>query len=261
MRDLLFLGTAGGNPIQSSSTSILVEDDKNNLLIDAAGGGDLILRLHEAKRNPLEITNVFISHCDSDHILGIVSLFRRFKLQNKKRNIFCSKYTKTAINSLFKYIAKYHYQKVKKNLNFIIVKDKSRYKIGKWSLQFFDIKPKKTPQMGCIINFPDNKKLVFLGDEPLKEHYFNIVKNSDILIHNAFSSEKEEKIFKSHEKGHSTVKDAAISAKKLNAKSLLLYHMQDKKDLKSRRKRYTKEAKNYFKGRVFVPYDLDKYKF
>ena len=43
----------------------------------------------------------------------------------------------------------------------------------------------------------------------------------------------------------------------LNIKNLLLWHCIDN-DMKNRKELFTKEAKEHFRGNVFVPNDLDE---
>ncbi|PIN79667.1 hypothetical protein COV16_03055 [Candidatus Woesearchaeota archaeon CG10_big_fil_rev_8_21_14_0_10_34_8] len=262
MRQLVFLGTGNGMPISSSCTSILVEDTKNNILLDTGGGHDILTNFHKLNRNPTEVNNIFITHYDSDHILGIIPLVRTFHKWEKprKRRIFCSKEVKKAIDSLFKYVAKKHYEPVKETLEFVILKHGMEYGIGKWKLKFFNIKSRASPQFGCTIVFPDKTKLAFLGDEPLREYYHGIVMDSDVLIHEAFCLDKDQDIFKPHAKNHCTVKEAAQNAALINAKKLALFHMEDR-TLKTRKKKYATEAKKYFNGNIFVPVDCDTFSF
>ena len=262
MRKILFLGTGNGMPIASTCSSMLVEDEKNNILFDAAGGHDILARFNDVKEDPTKIKNILITHYDSDHILGIVPLVRTFHRWAKpqKRNIFCSPDVKNAIDSLFKYVAKKHYDSVKDTFNFVVIKHGTEYEDNGWKFNFFDVKSPASPQMGCVITFPDGTKLSFLGDEPLRDHYLDMVKDCDVLIHDAFCLDTEQEIYKPHPKNHSTVKEAALNATKLNAKKLVLYHMEDK-TLKTRKTKYLKEVKQNFSGDVFVPLDGDQYKF
>jgi len=262
MRQLLFLGTGHGMPVVSSCSSILIDDQENNLLLDVGGGHDILVNFKKAKYEPTAIKNIFITHYDSDHILGIIPLIRSFHrwAEPQKRNIFCSQEVKNAIDSLFKYVAKKHYDHVRKHLNFIIIKDRETRKVNDWEITFFDVKSDKSPQMGCLIRFHDGKKLAFLGDEPLRDHYIDIVKDCDVLIHNAFCLDAQKDTFKPHEKNHNTAKEAAMNATKLNAKNLILLHMEDK-TLKTRKKEYLKEVKKNFAGKAFIPIDLDLYEF
>lgn len=262
MRQLLFLGTGHGMPLKSSCSSILVEDDKNNILLDVGGGHDLLGQFHQAKKDPTSIKNIFITHYDSDHILGIVPLIRAFNQWGKpiRRNIFCSQEVKNAIDSLFVFVAKDHYKSVKPLLNFVILKDGMTYEDNGWKFTFFDVKSNKTPQFGCIIVFPDKTKISFLGDEPLRKHYSDMVKNSDILIHEAFCLDDQQDHFKPHPKQHGTVKETAQNASRIGAKKLVFCHMEDK-TLATRKQKYLMEAKRNFKGEIFVPVDLDKLEF
>ena len=64
--------------------------------------------------------------------------------------------------------------------------------------------------------------------------------------------------FKPYEKHHSTAMDASKLAESLGVKNLILYHTEDK-TLSTRKERYTKEAKEYFSGNVYVPDDGDSF--
>ncbi|MBI1971123.1 MBL fold metallo-hydrolase [Candidatus Woesearchaeota archaeon] len=257
---LTFLGTGHGMPKRSSCSSIFIEDSEAssvNLLLDTGGGHDILCQFAKAEKDPCIVQNIFISHYDSDHILGIVPLMRAFSRGSpKERRIFCSAEVKRAIDSLFLYVAKKRYDDVKQHLQFVIIKDRMDYGLQRWKLTFFDVKSTGTPQFGCKILFSDKKKLSFLGDEPLQDHYLPIVKESDILIHNAFCLEKDKETFKPKEKGHSTVQEAAQNAEKAHARHLVLFHMEDD-TLKTRKKEYLAEVKKYFSGEATVPVDGD----
>ena len=76
-------------------------------------------------------------------------------------------------------------------------------------------------------------------------------------MHEAFCLYDGADIFKPYEKHHSTAKDAAELAEKLQIRNLLLYHTEDK-NLSERKERYTKEAQKHFTGNVYVPDDLEE---
>ena len=141
-----------------------------------------------------------------------------------------------------------------------MLKDRLEYELNDWKIVFFDIKSNKSPQFGCKILFPDSSSLAFLGDEPLRDHYLDIVKGSTAMIHEAFCLDDQESEFKAHQKNHSTAKEAAENASRAGAEKLLFYHMEDR-TIGTRKVEYTKEAEAYFKGEVFVPVDGDTYEF
>lgn len=250
-------------PIQSSCTAILLEDEKNNILFDAGGGHDVLNRFNDVGKDPSAVENIFITHYDSDHILGLVPLVRTWHrwAEQKKRNIFCSTEVKKAIDSLFVFVAKKHYDPVKDHINFVVLEDRFEYDLNGWRIVFFDIKsPGSSRQFGCKILFPDSSSLAFLGDEPLRDHYLDIVKGSTVMIHEAFCLDRQETEFKAHLKNHSIAKEAAENASRAGVEKLLFYHMEDR-TIGTRKIEYTREAMTYFNGDVFVPIDGDSYDF
>jgi len=69
--------------------------------------------------------------------------------------------------------------------------------------------------------------------------------------------EEDKDKVKPHKINHSTVKDVAVVMNKLNIKNLLLWHCRDN-NIEMRKELFTKEAKEYFSGNVYVPNDLDE---
>ena len=186
-RELVFLGTGNGMPKRSSCSSILLRDGTQNLLIDTGGGQDLVRNLFAAGIDPKSISDVFISHYDSDHILGIVPLVRTFNRGGRNHTIHCSADVKKAVDSLFQYVAADHHKEMGDRLTVNVANDRSKVKIGNWAVTFFDIKsPDGSPQLGLVVEFAEGKKLVFLGDEPMRNHYLDLVQGADVMIHDAF---------------------------------------------------------------------------
>ena len=84
-------------------------------------------------------------------------------------------------------------------------------------------------------------------------------KNSTWLLHEAFCLFSQADKFKPYEKHHSTVKDACELAQKLEAENLILYHTEDK-NISRRKELYTEEGRQYYKGNLWIPDDLETYK-
>ena len=70
------------------------------------------------------------------------------------------------------------------------------------------------------------KKLVFAGDEPLKENGKKYSKNVDWLLSEAFCLFDEEPKFHAYQYQHQTVKEANKIAQDLKVKNLLIWHTQ-----------------------------------
>ena len=72
----------------------------------------------------------------------------------------------------------------------------------------------------------------------------------------AFCLYSERDIFDPYEKHHSTVREACELAEEMKIANLVLWHTEEK-NLQNRKKRYKAEGKQYFKGKIYVPEDLD----
>ncbi|MEM5815350.1 MAG: ribonuclease Z [Candidatus Aenigmatarchaeota archaeon] len=110
----------------------------------------------------------------------------------------------------------------------------------------------KTIRIEDVGYFERGLKIVYSGDTKPCENLVELSKDADLLIHDATFSEEDE----DEQKYHSTVKDAAIIAKKANVKQLVLTHI-------SRRyqgdevKKLEEEAKQIFENSI-IAYDLMK---
>ena len=82
------------------------------------------------------------------------------------------------------------------------------------------------------------------------------MKGSDWLTHEAFCLYGEADKFKPYEKHHSTVKEACQLAEELQIPHLILYHTEET-HLKERKELYTREGREYYHGKLFVPDDLE----
>jgi len=256
---LHILGTGNGGALNCYNTCFALQNNNEYFLVDGGGGNQILNQLKKADIDLCNIHNIFITHNHTDHILGVIWVIRgicqKIRFDNKyigNLNVYGSdesiKVLKLLVELLFP-IAK---QFIDKNIFFNIVNDKQIININGNDITFFDINAKKDKQFGFAIG----NKLIFCGDEPLKETLFEFAKNKEWLIHESFCLDCEEAIYQPHQKGHCTVKEASITAEVINAKKLILLHTQDN-NLIDRKSLYTQEAKKYFSGNIFVPNDLE----
>ena len=98
--------------------------------------------------------------------------------------------------------------------------------------------------------------LACLGDEPYNEQNRRYIEGADWMMCEAFCLYADRDTFKPYEKCHSTALDAGKLAAELGVKNLILYHTEEK-TLATRKENYTREAAKNFKGRIFVPDDLE----
>ena len=123
-------------------------------------------------------------------------------------------------------------------------------------IEALDMYSTECNQFGFQTKLNNGEILTFMGDVPCSEKLYEKIRNTDLVLHEAFCLEAEEKIFKAREKHHSTVKEIAEKMELLNVKNIVLWHTKDN-NIEKRKELYTNEAKEYFKGNVYVPNDLE----
>lgn len=262
MDKIIMLGVGSGGTLDLYNTCFVIQNDNNNFLVDTGGSIEIIKKLNQANIDYKKIKHIFISHSHTDHILGIFWLFKKLSrlamndMINEKINLYCNDVVFESIREVSKYILPKKLMDAIYNIvEFNVLNDGDSYNINGIEYTFFDIHAKGTKQFGfeCKLN---NKKLVFLGDEPLNPGLYNKVKCADYVMHEAFCLDSEEYIFHAYEKNHSTAKSVSIVMNNLKVKNLILYHTEESHK-EERKMLYTKEGQEYFDGNVIVPNELE----
>lgn len=258
MEKIIMLGTGNGITLDLYNTCFVIQNDEGNFLVDTGGSIEILKRLNKVNINLNDIKHIFISHSHTDHIFGLIWMFKKLHgvTTDEKIKIYCNDVVYEAIREISKLVFPDRLMdKVLSMIDFHILENNQHIEINGVNYTFFDINAKGTKQFGfeCIIN---NKKLIFLGDEPLNSNLYGRVKGADYVMHEAFCLDSEQDIFKPYEKNHSTAKSTGLVMNDLDVKNLILYHTEDSHGIE-RKKLYTEEAKKYFKGNVIVPDDLE----
>ncbi len=265
MTKIIMLGTGNGGTIDLYNTCFTIQNEEGNFLIDTGGSIEIVRRLNQVGIKLGEIKNIFISHSHTDHILGLIWMFKKMALMVKqgkikeKINIYCNDVVYEAIKGVSNYILPQPLiDTIYKVANFVVLNDCDKHTINGIDYEFFDIKAKGTKQFGfeCML---DGNRFIFLGDETLNPELKERVRNADYVTHETFCLDKEEEIFHVYLKTHSTALSVAKRMNELNIKNLILYHTEESHG--SERKRlYTEEAGSVFKGNIIVPNDLEEIK-
>lgn len=262
MEKIIMLGTGNGGTLDLYNTCFVIQNKYGNFLVDTGGSIEIIKRLKRVNIDIKDINHIFISHSHTDHILGIIWMFKKLGRASingeikSKINIYCNDVVYEAIMGVSKYILPEKLVKGVLNIiNFHILNNNEKVEINGTEYTFFDIEARGTKQYGfeCVLN---GNRLLFLGDETLNSNLYERVRNADYVMHEAFCLDSEENIFHAYEKNHSTVKSACIEMNKLNVKNLILYHTEDTHS--NKKELYTKEAENYFNNNVIVPNELEE---
>lgn len=263
MTKITMLGTGNGGTINLYNTCFAIQNEQGVFLIDTGGSIEIIKRLKLSNIKLEEIKNIFISHSHTDHILGLIWMFKKMSRMamhgeiKEKINIYCNNVVYEAIKGVSSYILPpVLTQAIYSITNFVILNDCDKYTINGVDYEFFDILAKGTKQYGfeCML---DDNRFIFLGDETLNPLLKDRIYGADYVTHEAFCLDKEESIFHAYEKNHSTALSAAKNMNELDVKNLILYHTEESHG-KDRKRLYLQEAQSVFNGNVIVPDDLEE---
>lgn len=262
MAKITMLGTGNGGTMDLYNTCFTIQNEQSIFLIDTGGSIEIIKKLKQSGIKLDEIKNIFISHSHTDHILGLIWMFKKISRMamhgeiKEKINIFCNNVVYKAIKGVSNYILPpVLMQSIYSITNFVELNNCDKYIINGIDYEFFDILAKGTKQFGFECNL-DGNRFIFLGDETLNPLLYERIQGADYVTHEAFCLDKEETIFHAYEKNHSTALSAAKTMNELNVKNLILYHTEESHG-NDRKRLYTEEAQSAFNGNVIVPEDLE----
>ena len=263
---ITMLGTGNGGTLDLYNTCFVIQNEQGVFLIDTGGSIEIIKRLKQSGIKLEEVKNIFISHSHTDHILGLIWMFKKMSRMavhgniKEKIHIYCNDVVYEAIRGISSYVLPSVLMEAIDNItDFVVLNDGNKHIINGIDYEFFDILAKGTKQFGfeCML---DGNRFVFLGDETLNPLLNERVRNADYVTHEAFCLDREENIFHAYEKNHSTALSAAKTMNELSVKNLILYHTEESHGI-DRKRLYLEEAQSVFNGNVIVPDDLEEIPF
>ena len=266
MNQITMLGTGNATVSQIYNTCFVLQTPSTLMLVDAGGGNGILSQLKKVNVQISDIHHLFVTHAHTDHVLGVIWVIRMVAqckgyegLLHVYGNDKVMKVIKTIIDMI---LAKKQLAKVAERVVFHQLEDGERFEVGDMKLECFDIQSTKEKQFGFRAELPSSDEsgkplvLACLGDEPYNEQNRRYIVGADWMMCEAFCLYADRDTFKPYEKCHSTALDAGKLAEELGVKNLILYHTEEK-TLATRKENYTREAAENFKGRIFVPDDLE----
>ena len=264
---ITMLGTGNATVSQIYNTCFVLQTPSTLMLVDAGGGNGILAQLKKVNVQISDIHHLFVTHAHTDHVLGVIWVIRMVAQCNGYEGLLhvygndkVMKVIKTIIDMI---LAKKQLAKVAERVVFHQLEDGDCFEVGDMKLECFDIQSTKEKQFGFRAELPSSsdesgKPLVLacLGDEPYNELNRRYIVGADWMMCEAFCLYADRDTFKPYEKCHSTALDAGKLAEELGVKNLILYHTEEK-TLANRKENYTREAAENFKGRIFVPDDLE----
>jgi ribonuclease Z len=128
--------------------------------------------------------------------------------------------------------------------------------IGPYKVTFFDVLSTKMKQFAFQLTLTNGEKLVFLGDEPCDKENLHRIQGCDWLLAEAYCLYRDREKYTPYRFNHNTVKDSCIMAENAGTRNLVLWHTSDGY-YGCRRELYTEEGLQYYRGKLYVPDDLD----
>jgi ribonuclease Z len=263
---ITMLGTGNATVSQIYNTCFVLQTHGSLMLVDAGGGNGILAQLKKVNVQISDIHHLFVTHAHTDHVLGVIWVIRMVAqckgyegLLHVYGNDKVMKVIKTIIDMI---LAKKQLAKVAERVVFHQLEDGDCFEVGDMKLECFDIQSTKEKQFGFRAELPSSDEsgkplvLACLGDEPYNEQNRRYIVGADWMMCEAFCLYADRDTFKPYEKCHSTALDAGKLAEELGVKNLILYHTEEK-TLANRKENYTREAAKNFKGRIFVPDDLE----
>ena len=265
---ITMLGTGNATVSQIYNTCFVLQTPSTLMLVDAGGGNGILAQLKNVNVQISDIHHLFVTHAHTDHVLGVIWVIRKVAqckgyegLLHVYGNDKVMKVIKTIIDMI---LAKKQLAKVAERVVFHQLEDGDCFEVGDMKLECFDIQSTKEKQFGFRAELPSSSSdesdkplvLACLGDEPYNEQNRRYIVGADWMMCEAFCLYADRDTFKPYEKCHSTALDAGKLAEELGVKNLILYHTEEK-TLANRKENYTREAAENFKGRIFVPDDLE----
>lgn len=263
---ITMLGTGNATVSQIYNTCFVLQTPSTLMLVDAGGGNGILAQLKKVNVQISDIHHLFVTHAHTDHVLGVIWVIRMVAqckgyegLLHVYGNDKVIKVIKTIIDMI---LAKKQLAKVAERVVFHQLEDGDCFEVGDMKLECFDIQSTKEKQFGFRAELPSSDEsdkplvLACLGDEPYNEQNRRYIVGADWMMCEAFCLYADRDTFKPYEKCHSTALDAGKLAEELGVKNLILYHTEEK-TLANRKENCTREAAENFKGRIFVPDDLE----
>ncbi len=255
---ITMLGTGNALATRCYNTCFTLHSKEKVLLVDAGGGNGILTQLERAGICRENISDLFVTHAHTDHLLGCIWIMRMALQFRYPLHVWSHKKVIGLLTDICRQILpKKEAEGIGNLVTMHCLEDGDQFEAGGFPMQCFDIHSTKERQFGFTALLPDGQWLCCLGDEPFSPQSKKYAEGADWLMSEAFCMYEDRDRFQPYEKHHSTVLDSARLAETLHVRNLILYHTEDR-TLKSRKERYTAEAKATFGGQVWVPEDLER---
>jgi len=244
---VIFLGVGEAFDERLLNNSHLVIS-KTKLLLDC--GYAIPPQVWKYNDNQSFLDVIYISHFHADHYFGIAALLTRMgeECRTKKLIIIGQKGIKKKIKNLMEMAYKGFYKKLKFKIDYKEIKENQTIKLNELTLRF---SPTLHPEKNLAIKISNKKhSICYSGDGDFSKKTEKMYKNSELIIHEAYSLNEEKP-------AHANINKVINMAKKNNVKCIALTHIgrrTRKNEMKSIKKMVSKS-----KNKVIIPKNFQEY--
>lgn len=212
---------------KAGNVSLLLNHEQTSVLIDVSGAP--VMELKKAGIEPRDLTMVLITHTHIDHIYALPSLLHQLWLMGRREPLVILGNRVTIQKA--KALCDVFDLEQKKQMFQIVweVLEEGMYlgTLGTMRLTVFPV-PHGVSTIGCAFE-ANRRKFVYLADCTSNFTYPEIAYDANLLIHEAGGMESDEPVLA--EKGHSSARQAALTARTLRADRLVLCHLPEQVSL------------------------------
>ena len=170
------IGTGTATVSKYINTSCVFEEDNQLFLVDGTGGSDILRAFDIMNLDWKHLHHAFLSHEHTDHFLGMIWVIRTIaellELEEYEGDFYLygnDEVLGKALQVCRMILKKRSQVFLETRIKFVVVKDHEKRHILNYDFTFFNIGSTKAKQYGFLMEYDNGKKLVFAGDEPLKE--------------------------------------------------------------------------------------------
>jgi ribonuclease Z len=218
MARLIVLGASNAvGSVSSSNTHIAIETEKRLLLIDAAN--DPVVRLQQAGLDPLQLSDLILTHFHPDHVGGVPSLLMTLWLLGRKKALHVYGLPVT-LDRVRKMLDLYDWQQWPNFFpiqfhEFSLQSPETIIKADDLTIQAAQVKH-IVPTMGLRVTFQSGKAWAYSCDTEPYEATVRLAGGADVFFHEASG-----KGF-----GHSSAEEAAQIARRAEVGEFYLIHYE-----------------------------------
>ena len=164
---ITMLGTGNALATRCYNTCFTLHGEKGVLLVDAGGGNGILTQLEKAGIRREDISDLFVTHAHTDHLLGCVWIMRMALQFRYSLRVWSHKKVLNLLSDICRQILP---QKEADGIGNLVtmncLEDGDQFEAGGFPLQCFDIHSTKERQFGFEAQLSDGRRLCCLGDEP-----------------------------------------------------------------------------------------------